>query len=246
MSKQLKIGVYLIATNKYKQFVIPFLLTMDRYFFKGHKLKVYLFTDDPNYFKDSFNSMSIDVFLVSIPAYKFPHATLYRYKILSEHKNIIDCDWIFYSDVDMAFVGDVGVEILPNQGMENLIAVRHCGFYNMGGGGWGDDMESKSYIPRDKRKFYYAGGFQGGSRECYLMYAQQMADDINIDESNGVMAVWHDETFWNSLLSKIPSFKELDPSYCMVEQKHLRVKWLVDDLSPKLLALEKNHKEIRE
>jgi hypothetical protein len=75
---------------------------------------------------------------------------------------------------------------------------------------------------------------------------KQMALHIDEDERNGVMAEWHDEGHWNKYLSESIYYKELSPAYCMVEQQELRGKWGIDKFEPKIVALEKNHKTIRE
>ena len=84
---------------------------------------------------------------------------------------------------------------------------------------------------------YYAGGFQGGKTDIYLKACETMASDIETDEKNGVMAVWHDESHWNQYLY-LHEHKELSPSYCYPESWKL-------PFPKKLLALDKNHADIR-
>lgn len=243
------IGICLIATNKYKQFVAHLLEGIEKHFFNGHRVNVYLFTDNPTYF----SSLSLDysskvkIYMHIIPAYTFPYATLYRYKIFSMHRSFIEhgfpCDYVFYSDADMAFVREVDASILPSES-ERLVATLHPGFFN-GGGSWGNNPASLSFTPVDKRLKYYAGGFQGGVTSAYLDVCEQLALSIKNDEERGVMAEWHDETHWNCYLATHPGFKVLTPEYCMVEQTNLRVRWGINHFVPKIVALSKNHEEIR-
>jgi hypothetical protein len=124
------------------------------------------------------------------------------------------------------------------------VATRHPGFYR---GGWGDHRTSKlstAYVEPADRQIYYAGGFQGGIREAYLSASKELAENINIDHANGIIAQWNDESHWNCYLKQHPH-KELSPEYCMVEQIELRQKWGVDNLTPRLIALKKNHEELR-
>jgi histo-blood group ABO system transferase len=145
----------------------------------------------------------------------------------------------------MRFEGMIGDEILPKAQNEGLVATAHPGFYT-GGGSFCDDKRSTAYTAPELRGRYYAGGFQGGRTEDYLEAALFMAGNIQQDEDNGVMAEWHDEMHWNRLCALIKStVKELSPSYCMVEQKELRSKWGIDHLPVKLVALAKNHEEMR-
>jgi len=69
---------------------------------------------------------------------------------------------------------------------------------------------------------------------------------IEDDEKRGVRAIHNDESHWNKLLSEHKSFKILDSGYCMVEQQELRQQWGISHLTPKIIALAKDHKTIRE
>lgn len=233
------VGILLIATNKYKQFVQPLIDSLNENFLTDRELIVFLFTDFPELPLNSSNRLTIKKY--KIPNYKFPEATLYRYKIFTHLGSEIyqGCSHLFYMDVDMKVVAPVGEEIL-----DFLVATRHPGFYN-GGGSWGNNPESTSYTSPGNRRRYYAGGFQGGELATFLTVMYLLDKRIDIDKANGVMAEWHDETHWNKYLADSDGFKELTPDYCMVEQKELRQQWGIDHFEPKILALEKNLEEIR-
>lgn len=227
------IGILLISTNKYKQFVRPFIESLDKHFLKTEKLKIYLFTDEEFYIQ---GYERIKVKQIIIPNYRFPFASMYRYKIFTART--YSTSHLFYFDVDMKIVADIGEEIL-----HDLVAVRHPGFDKAGGGSWEKNVYSACYT--SDCKSYYAGGFQGGKTSVYYAAMQKMKAMIDKDEYNGIMPRWHDESAWNCYLSKIDNFKELDSSYCLVEQMDLRKKWKIGHLTPKILALEKNHAEVR-
>lgn len=239
------VGILLIATNKYKQFVQPLIAALDKNFLPGHQLKIFLFSDGfwDKELTEFANCPRINIQHIEIPSYKFPQATLYRYKIFtSRGKDIYkDCSHLFYLDVDMGIVSPVGKEILAP-----ITAVRHPGFYISDSGSWGNDPKSLAYTLARERKHYYAGGFQGGSLDHYWAIMTLLANRIDIDEQNGVMAEWHDETHWNWFLANNPVFNELTPEYCMVEQQELRKKWGIDHFQPKIVALAKDHKKLRE
>jgi len=213
------ISLLLIATNKYKQFIPALLTGANRYFFNDHLVEVVLFTDCP----EDFASYGSSIKTIKIPSYGFPQATLYRYQMFTDHAAEITGDYVVYSDVDMAFVGEVNTDILPHRG---LFATQHPGFYMKGGK-------------------YYAGGFQGGSRNEYLAAAKIMAQWIADDEKNGCTKEWHDESNWNQYLNAYGDFRVISPSYCMVDNPRLQIQWGLTKFIPKVLALTKNHKEIR-
>ena len=122
MSEQQQVGVLLIATRKYKQYVPALIEGVKKNFLLDHKITVFLFIDE--LFLCGGNSR-VRITQHLIPAYKFPEATLYRYRIFREHQNeLMKMDYLYYFDVDMKFADVIGEEIF-----ENLVAVQHCGFY---------------------------------------------------------------------------------------------------------------------
>lgn len=238
MSERKQIGVTLIATNKYKLFVQPLLNSIQKNFLKKHDVKIFLFTDEPA--KYNYNG---DILQVKIESYKFPYATLYRYKIITENALLFDqLDYIYYMDVDMDIVADVGEEVFSSF----LLSVKHPGYFH---GGWGSPNYpngTTSYLPPEQRKTYYAGGFQGGNANEYLKCAKNLSERITEDERRGIVAEWHDETHWNTYLNSGQTpFVSLPPTHCMVEQKNLRKLWKIDKMEPKIIALAKNHIELR-
>lgn len=239
MQQQQPIGILLISTGQYKQFVYPLIHSLNKHFLKTRKLIIYLFTDEPIGILNEhpFDNRRISIKRKRIPPYKFPFASMYRYKIFTSRS--YSTSHLFYFDVDMKLVADIGEEFL-----HDLVAVRHPGFDKVGGGSWETNPYSSCYTA--DRKNYYAGGVQGGKTSVYFPAMQKMKAMIDKDEANGIMPRWHDESSWNCYLSKIDNFHELDSSYCCVEQMDLRKKWKIDSLEPKIIALEKNHQKIRE
>lgn len=231
------IGIIVITTNKYKQFAQPLINSIDEYFLPGHDKTIFLFTDEQQELKSSSTIKQI-----IIPPFKFPEVTLRRYWMITSSAELMkECSHLYYLDADSLVVAPVGDEIL----VDGLLAIKHPGFSK---GGWGDSNNpetSTSFLPTELRKQYVCGGFQGGESKVYLDVAEMLAVNIMNDVKNGVQAIYHDETHWNFCVHHSTNVTILDPSYMMVQQNHLRKLWGIDDLSPKILALEKNHAEIR-
>mgnify|MGYP001567584301 FL=1 len=227
----MRIGLLLVCTGKYDIFLQPLIDSADKYFFRHDTVTIYLFTDKHPLL---IHSDRINVIIVPTEHKPFPFCTLYRYKYFTKATPIIDADYLFYCDVDMRFVSETGREILGD-----IVCVQHPGFYK---GGWGSencDGKSNAYLEKKYRNDYKAGGFQGGKKEKYLSACAVMSNLITDDESRGIMAEWHDETFWNWYLKTMAeNVKILDPSYCYPESWKL-------PFSKKILALNKNHVEIR-
>lgn len=239
MPERKQIAVLLIATKKYKQFIFPLLAQIEKYLLPDYKKDIWLFTDGGSGYGDN-------VTQIGIPSYGFPEATLLRYEMFNKYSELLSkYSHIYYTDIDMAINDVVGEEIL----VDGLIAVRHPGFYiSDGWGSEGNNPESLSYFPADKRKHYYAGGVQGGKSEYYLAAINSLAKRIEDDRQRGVMAIYHDETHWNKWVNfdRPDLITEFTPSYCMVEQEHFRKEWGIDNLPVKIIALAKDHASIRE
>lgn len=239
-------GILLISTRKYKQFVAPLINQIDEYFLPDTKKTIFVFTDELQELESKSNIEQI-----IIPPYKFPYPTLLRYMLFDDNKEQLKkCTHLTYMDVDMAIVDTITPEEFLTD--EGLTVVRHPGFFISNGWGNGDNenpKESTSYMPPENRKHYYCGGVQSGTSEAYLELSKILSANIKLDELNGVMAIYHDETHYNKYVNenygKIP-MKELTPTFCMVEQPLLREAWGIAILPVKIIALAKNHAEIRQ
>lgn len=236
------IGILLIATRKYKIFLKPLLEQIDKFFLPKEELTVFLFTDEEFLYDE--DKFEFEIKQIQIPSYGFPEATLLRYKIFYENAEAMkDCSHLFYFDVDMEIVSPIGKEFL----VDGLIAVRHPGTYATDR--WGSpntDVNSTAWFPAEHRKHYCCGGVQGGKTEHYLEMCQELAENIAFDERNGVMAEWHDEThanrYWSFVKPELVTM--LSPSYC-IPGKHKEA-WGLAEFESKIIAIDKDHKSIRE
>lgn len=229
-----KVGLLIIATGKYDIFIEQLLRSVESYFFKYENVDIYLFVDKE--YKIG-HSLRLNIIQIPIEHKPFPYATLYRYKYFDDNKEVLTSEYLFYLDVDMRIVADIKEEILGD-----IVCVQHPGFYK---GGWGSqncNPKSLAYLPSGLWQDYKAGGFQGGKNENYLTACKILNVRIQNDEARGVIAEWHDETHFNWYLKmKAINIKTLSPSYCFPESA-----WAKDlPFEKKIIALEKNHKEIR-
>ncbi len=228
----MNVALVTIATNKYTRYVGPLFESARRWFCPDEAVTSYVFTNRP---ADIAPDPRLRV--LECPSWGFPDATLNRYRLITDHADAIKGDAVFWIDADMLFVGPVGREIVPEPA-EALTAVRHPGFWQ-GGGSWEERSCSMALTPPSLRTVYYAGGFQGGLRDSFLLAASCLAGNIDRDASRGVVAVWHDESHWNAYLATMQP-KILSPAYCYPD--HLD---LGHGIERRLLALFKDHAEVR-
>jgi len=233
----MKICILNIATNKYIQFIEPFLNSVEENFLNGHEISALVFTNH------DIEESSENVKISKIEHEPWPIPTLKRYHYFYKEKEYISqFDYCYYFDVDMRVVGKVGEEVFGD-----LVATQHPGFW------WKDNTqysyerreESAAYIPYGEGKMYYAGGFNGGKPEHFLKMSEFIVQNVEKDFENGLIAVWHDESHMNRYLLNNPPSLELTPSYCFPEAVDYNPGGWNVPFERKILALEKNHAEVR-
>lgn len=223
-----KIGMLIVATGKYDQFVDPLITSARKYFCPSHEVTYFVFADG-NRITDA-----NDVVRVYEKKMGWPYDTLMRNFIYHENRDLLsDQDYLFAIDADMLFVDTVGDEILGER-----VATLHPGFVGWRGT-YETDPRSLAAVASDEGKHYFAGGFFGGSREEFLRIIYETSRRINDDLSRGIIAIWHDESHWNRYCIDFEPTVILSPSYCYPDNWNL-------NYPKKLLCLTKNHNECRE
>lgn len=223
-----KIGLLIIATNKYIQFLQPLINSADKFFLKNQNVTYFIFTDQNVELKSDRHIVKINV-----PHKQWPWMTLDRYKIFSNNsEKLSNMDYLYYCDADMRFVDYVGNEIIGE-----IVATQHPGYYGKRGTPETNPLSLACVFEHEQMQ-YFAGGFNGGSSYEYLKMSKHISNNIDIDYSKGLIAIWHDESHMNRYFIDNPPTNILDPSYCYAENTDTPFK-------RRLLALDKNHKEIR-
>ena len=228
-----KIGVVVIATGKYDQFIPILFKSMKQYFMTNHEVTMFVFTDQDMPKKEGL----VSLFHFHEP---WPNPTLKRYHVFDKYKEeLLKMDYLFYCDADMRFVAPVGDEILPDT-ETGLVATEHPGFFGGRRGTYETRVESTACVAPNEGSIYFAGGFNGGTSAAFLKMSEEIKKKVDRDLENGIIAIWHDESQLNRyMIDNSP--KVLSPSYCYPEY------WINNKMPfpAKLIALVKNHNEIR-
>lgn len=210
----MKIGILVIATNKYTQFVNPLVESINKYFLPDYKKTIFLFT---NKMEEIYQENVIKIFQEHM---KWPLPTLKRYEIFyNNRKSFNGSDILYYLDADMLINDYVGEEILPTED-KKIVAVIHPGnsVSNMITSYERNPKSTACVYDIPSNYLYHCGGVQGGKKSSYLNVCKILSENINIDMNNGIKAVWDDESHWNCYLINNPDvYKELDSSYCYPE-----------------------------
>lgn len=225
-----KIGLIIIATNKYITFLNNLLKSANIYFLPEEDVTYFIFTNKKIEILDS----KRNIVLTNISHKEWPWMTLGRYEIFSKNRDIFSgIDYLYYCDVDMRFVDTVGSEIL-----EDRVVTQHPFLCNTRGTPETNPL-SLACVKPEERMQYFAGGFNGGSCKEFLKMSEILACNIEEDFKNNIISIWHDESHLNRYMIDNPPTKILDPGYCYAENLNI-------PYNKKLLALEKNHSEVRD
>ncbi len=229
----MKIGLLIIATNKYTQFLQPLIEGADKFFLKDHEVNYFVFTNQEINIDSNRNIVKVHT-----EHKEWPWMTLGRYRIFTDNRDILsEMDYLFYCDADMKFVGYAGNEILGKR-----VGTIHPGFFHnphSSNVALEKRSESLAYLPPNTIRHYYAGGFNGGTSEEFLKMSNIISDNIDIDLNNhNIIAEWHDESHMNKYFFENRPTLKLPPSYCYPES------WDIP-FDKILLALDKNHNSIR-
>lgn len=223
-----KIGLLIIATNKYVDFLQPLITSADTFFLTSEEVEYFVFTN----MDISINS-NRKINYIKIDHKPWPWMTLGRYEIFDTHNNLLKgMEYLYYTDVDMLFVDNVDAEILGKR-----VATQHPGYYNSRGTPE-YRPESLAYVFPFEPMQYFAGGFNGGSSEEYLKMSNILSNNIKKDFENGIVAIWHDESHINRYFIDHPPTVILNPSYCYGESMNI-------PFDKKILALNKDHLKYR-
>jgi hypothetical protein len=237
------IGILSIATNRYIDYWMNMVESFSVNLPENNSHTFYVFTDQlekVNLFKKKNPQLNIKV--NQVEPMNFPDATLLRYEIYFNFKDILDEKVLMHLDADM-LIRDARFMQLENSdflGPEEIALVSHPGYWRptgiqklklalthpelllrdiytrikLGGvGSWEANRASRAYVPRNLRKNYVCGGIWAAENAIFKGLCQELSLLTRKDLEMGKMPIWHDESFLNLWASK-NRFKLLSPSFC--------------------------------
>jgi len=217
------VGLCIMATGKYVEFVEPLINSAERYFLPGHKHTYFVFTDHIDQLPQ--NPHITPIFQARMG---WPYDSMMRTATYAKNKEQFkDCDYLYACDADMVFVDYIGDEILGN-----LVGTLHPGF-TFRRGTYEQRPESQACVTPTEGKHYFAGGFYGGTQEEFINLIESLTSNIQKDLDQGIVARWHDESHLNRFFIDHEPSTILDTSYCYPEGWSL-------ETHPRLIALTKN------
>lgn len=203
--KKYSIGLLIMATGKYVQFVPRLIESAQKYFCTNNHVTYFVFTQ---------GDMPAMQNVIKVPQDQmgWPYDTMMRFHVYYKNKELFkDLDYVYACDADMLFVGPVGDEILGER-----VATLHPN-YIFEPKPYDTNPLSTACIHRGEGKIYTAGAFYGGTREEFLKLINTAKTNVDIDLSRGVIAAVNDESHLNRYFIDHEPTVVLSPSYCHFE-----------------------------
>jgi hypothetical protein len=243
------IGVLTVATNIYIDYWKDMIFSFDQAIDNKYEVVSHLFTDQPNQaMRIGSKLKNIKLKVHQVDSYVWPEATLLRYKMFSNQSSLLREDILMHLDADMFVHSNPIPLILESCSISDINLVSHPGYWRksfnrrsisevvkdlkdksrlMGSiqkkprGSWETNPTSMAYVPEENRSHYVCGGTWFGNRTALLDLISDLAVLTEIDISNGIIPIWHDESMLNRWASLNPHGL-LSPSLCYVDEyRHL-------------------------
>ena len=234
-----KIGVISIATNKYLDLYFDLVISFRDNSSGFSSITFYLFTDrTEDARKFALDHAFSNIVIVEIQNLGWPDASLLRYKIFDDHKEIFNTDILVHCDSDMLILRDPTMQFdLAN---EVMTFIRHPGYYfkfsirfpiyvaknprkllsfitllikNGGIGAWDSKKNSSAYVSRRKRNHYFCGGLWFARKSTFMDFCKMLSERTSDGLKQEYVPTWHDESYLNWYASG-NKHNELSPLFC--------------------------------
>lgn len=258
------ITICVTATGPYIKFLADLITSCDKYFMPELYRRYIICTDQLEETAEIaiFKKLQDDIHFHKIIRKGFPGDSLYKFHHFLDAIKGLDIlnetTAIYMIDADMRINKPiVASELLPHN-KRTIVAVKHP-YYPNQVGPVETRRESSAYIDDikyQKTNVYFCGGFCGATRDSFIDMAITIAQQIDYDDSNELIAEWHDESHMNHyFFNNANIVKKLPMDYCFPEEKteeQMTELWNTTNVKKpqkpkvrKILALKKEHQSLR-
>lgn len=223
----MKIGIIYIGTGRYICFWKGFFETAQKFLFPEHEKTFFVITDSDKIDYGEKNNVKKYFY----PKMGWPEAGLYKYDaVLQAENDLKKCDYLFYFNGNMEFVGVIRDEILPDEKNGNLAICEWASYTeckNAHEFPYDRNPKCSAYIAPGQGKHYFMGGLWGGRSKEVIEMCKELNEMTKNDVANGIIASHHDESYINKyMIDKNPLV--IPCEYCMPDKwkikGHLNIK----------------------
>lgn len=193
------IAVLYIAIGNYSVMYEEFIASAKKFLFPNYKKHFYVFTDD----EKLLNACEENVTFIREKNYGWPGNTLYRFRMfLTVQDELKTYDYAYFFNANTLFVKIIEDEILPKNG-SRIVAAQHFKMRNIDPIKYEYDRNQKSTACvkwGGEGKDYVQACLIGATGAEMVHMCKVLSENIAIDEKNGVIARWHDESHFNKYI----------------------------------------------
>lgn len=214
----MKIAYIFVATGKYSRFIDGLVQSGTKNFFNKDNVDFIVFTDNESYI-NKYNNLTVIV----QDKLGWPYDTLMRFHMINQIKEILVHDYIYFGNANMIFNEPVSDDVLPDE--FDMVAALHPTQNNFAKyqRSYERNPNSLAFVPYGSEgDNYYQGCFFGGKNKAFLKMSEELANRIEIDHDNGIIAIWHDESHMNRYFTDAQP-KALHSGYVYPENMALSV-----------------------
>ena len=212
---RIKVAILYICTDKYSIFWKDFFDSYQRFFLPECEKEYFVFTDSPSIYMDECDC----VHRIYQEPLGWPNNTLMRFHIFRQcFEKLKRYDYVFFMNANCECMCTITAEeFLPLD--KKLLVVQHPGFFDKTPIEYTYDrnIHSTAFIPIGEGNCYICGGVNGGESEAFVKLMETLIDEIDMNNKNGVIAVWHDESHINHYILNRDDYRMLSPAYCYPE-----------------------------
>jgi hypothetical protein len=210
----IKIGIVYICTGDYNIFWDSFYKSAEKNLFSSDIYEKYYFIVTTNNI-NTYQNNRIQVKYAD--KLEYPMATIHKFHYMLMFENEIkDMDYVYYFNCNSLFMTKIEADILPDCN-DMLVLSRFTSVYFHTLCGLERNPNSLAYVNFDaKIRCCCGGGIIGGETKYLISTITKFKNDIDIDLSNGIIALWHDEAYLNKYLLT-NKYKVMPPMYCYLE-----------------------------
>lgn len=193
-----KIAILSINIGDYSVFWDGFYESAEKNLFPEAEKSYFVFTDN----EELLNLKKNNISFIKKNDLGWPFNTMKRFNMFS---SIVDelreFDYVFFANANALFEDKLSINLIHNS--KNYIVVEHPGFH------FAKDIdkpferrvESKAYVEESNGHYYVQGAFYGAKAKYFINLALSLNRLTEIDLENGIVALWHDESFLNMFVS---------------------------------------------
>lgn len=236
----MKVAIIFIGTAKYLNFLPNYYSNAEKFLFPSVEKQYFVFTDG------ELDGLPDNITLIPQEHLPFPYITLYRFDIIKRAiDKIEEYDYLLFMDADTKVVapvefGEIFDDKKPLTGAHHPCHALGMNPHTKFPGAFETNPASLASVTHsDDTSTYWQACIWGGRMAEAKELVFELDRRVKVDESNGIIAVWHDESQINKYFIERKSMvNTIHPKYAYPEIFDDMLEW-----EPKIVHLSKDNSE---